>query len=224
MKCMKTVMVDLYGTLIQLPEYGPIEKIIDTLNIDASHHQLVHLCDSLGLFSRTISSLAIWESVMLSLGHSKEEARQANKIWLESSRHIRLFPNTHEFLSSIKKQGHKLILATAVDRDSYELLENQFKFTQYFDEVMTTFSLGVRKSKEFYEKICERLILLPKDTIMIGDNIEYDIQPAHACGMNTILLNRYLLTDYQKDDLPKQSVWCKSYQDTLKQIEIFDKI
>lgn len=215
---MKTILVDLYGTLLQIPEFGPIETILQELELNTSHHELIQLCNQLGLFSKTVSSLSIWKSVMLSLGHSENEAHRANELWLSSSKQVKLFPQTTDFLLAMRQKGHKLVLASAVDRDSFHLLEKQFDFVKYFDEIMTTYKLGVSKSRLFYERICEEMILLPREAVMIGDNIEFDVLPANVIGMNTIFLSRYLLTDYEKDQLPPSTRVCATYDQVLDEL------
>lgn len=42
------------------------------------------------------------------------------------------------------------------------------------------------------EKICDELGVLPKDTLMIGDNAVMDLMPAKLLGMTTLLINPFV--------------------------------
>lgn len=213
---MKTLLIDLWGTLLQNSEIGPVEEIINKLNLEIKHHKLIQLADKKGLFSKTISSLIIWETILKELGRSNEEAKLADDIWLNSSRTVNLFPGTKKFLKTLKEQQFTLVLASAIDKDSFDLLEKQFSFADYFDQIKTTYQLGVGKSEEYYQKICDDLKLNPTETCMIGDNIAYDIIPANKSNLNTILLSRFLLTDFEKDSLPSSTNICSSFEEVLQ--------
>ncbi len=212
---MKTVLIDLWGTLLQLPETSTIGVIIKELDLPVNHHELIQICDEQGLFSKTIHSLTIWESILKKLNTDSQKATQANELWINSSKHVSFFPQTKEFLSTLKSRGYTLVLASAVDKDSFDNIRTQFDFEKYFDYSETTFEVGLSKSKEYYEKICLAIQANPQTTTMIGDTIDHDILPAQVAGLQTIYLSRYLLSEYQKDLLPKDTGICSTYQEVL---------
>jgi FMN phosphatase YigB (HAD superfamily) len=211
---MKIVFIDLWGTLLQNPEYHPIEKIITTLKLNISHDELIQQCDKYGLFTQTIDSLQIWKTILT----NNTQAEQANTIWLHANRESSLFPQTKEFLQAIKNKGYKLVLASAIDKSSFDIIDRMYNLQQYFDAIKTTFDVGHHKSLAYYKALQELFHCNPKDTCMIGDSIHYDIIPADDAGFQTILLARYHLTEEDKNKLPKKTILCNSYNETLEKI------
>ncbi|MCA9477978.1 MAG: HAD family hydrolase [Nanoarchaeota archaeon] len=213
---MKTILIDLWGTL--LANGFSFDGIINSLGHQHTHKEIINLCKEEGLFSKTVSSLTIWEGVLSRLGYEKEKAKEINDLWLDSAKRVNMFPGTREFLSNLRKEGHLLVLASAIDRDSFELLEKEFSFKDHFDHIKTSYTVGLNKSIAFYQKICDDLNQEPKQCIMIGDNIDADILPADKVGLSTILLSRFLLADQEKDLLPSKTRVCQTYEEVLEAI------
>ncbi len=81
----------------------------------------------------------------------------------------------------------------------------------YFKNLVCSEDVGIEKPSEIpFLKIIENSDYLPKDCLMIGDNIEHDLKPAQKLGFNTILTlefstnreeNHTFKTIYKLDDI-----------------------
>lgn len=70
---------------------------------------------------------------------------------------------------------------------------DEFSLTSYFDFVLDSYHIGVRKpNPQIFKMAVEHCGVNPAEILFIGDNIERDIRPAKTLGMNTILLSATL--------------------------------
>lgn len=79
---------------------------------------------------------------------------------------------------------------------------------QYFDVIVTSVDLGVRKpSPAIFNEALRRLAASPDEAVMIGNDPHHDIEGAHNAGMRTILYrdSRYYrpgsVADHEVDEL-----------------------
>lgn len=91
-----------------------------------------------------------------------------------------LYPGVFETIEHLKKNGNKISLLTTKAQDQADLIIDHFSLRPYFDFVMGRVNgIPHKPSPEPLLMICEKLKVLPGESIMIGDT-ELDIQ----CGKN----------------------------------------
>lgn len=67
---------------------------------------------------------------------------------------------------------------------------NAFKLDLEVDFVGITGELGAWKpDPEAFLRVLRRLDVRPEEAVMVGDNLDFDIQPARALGMGTVWVN-----------------------------------
>jgi putative hydrolase of the HAD superfamily len=101
-----------------------------------------------------------------------------------------LFPYTIEILEYLKNKGYILHLIT----NGFESVQhNKLKhsnLTDYFNEVITSEgSNSLKPNKEIFDYAINKSGAAINESIMIGDNLEADIQGGINAGMDTIFVN-----------------------------------
>lgn len=101
-----------------------------------------------------------------------------------------LFPNVHEILTYLKAKKYNLYIITNGFKEvQYVKLENS-NLTQYFDKVFTSEEVGHQKPKpEIFSHAITTVNAKKVQSIMIGDDINVDIQGAKDFGIDQIFFN-----------------------------------
>ncbi len=101
-----------------------------------------------------------------------------------------LFPYTIEILTYLKDKGYKLHLITnGFDITQRSKLENA-RLTDFFVEVITSeTSQSLKPNKEIFDFALEKCSTCCEESIMIGDNLDADIQGGINAGLDTIFVN-----------------------------------
>jgi putative hydrolase of the HAD superfamily len=101
-----------------------------------------------------------------------------------------LFPYTTEILEYLTTKGYLLHLITnGFEKTQFSKLKNS-NIDRYFAEVITSEgSNSLKPHKEIFEYAFERTKAKPEQSIMIGDNIEVDIQGAINAGIDQVYVN-----------------------------------
>lgn len=102
----------------------------------------------------------------------------------EGIRHlIEVHPNSELFLQFLQKQKKKIALVTNAHYKTLDLKMNHVGLIGYFDEVISSFDLGVPKEEvRFWQILAEKLAFLPDRTMLIDDNKEA-LQAAQLYGI-----------------------------------------
>lgn len=101
-----------------------------------------------------------------------------------------LFPYTIEILTYLRNKGYQLHLITnGFDVTQRSKLEHSM-LTEYFVEVITSeTSQSLKPNKEIFDYAIAKCGTTCANSIMIGDNLEADIQGGINAGMDTIFVN-----------------------------------
>ena len=101
-----------------------------------------------------------------------------------------LFPNTVEVLDYLKNKHYELHLITnGFEKTQWTKLNNS-GLNIYFDQVVTSEgSNSVKPQKEIFEYAMNKAGASLNQSIMLGDNLEADIQGAINVGMDNIFVN-----------------------------------
>ncbi len=101
-----------------------------------------------------------------------------------------LFPYTVEILRYLKDKGYLLhLLTNGFENIQYSKLDSS-NLRHYFVEVITSeASNSLKPNKEIFDYALQKTKALKKESIMIGDNLEADIQGAMNAGLDTVFVN-----------------------------------
>jgi len=92
----------------------------------------------------------------------------------EGIRHlIEVHPDAEEFLRFLRQQEKRIALVTNAHYKTLSLKMNHTGLLGYFDEVVSSFDLGVPKEEaRFWEALREQLSFEPGRTLLVDDNAE----------------------------------------------------
>ncbi len=98
----------------------------------------------------------------------------------------------HDLLDYLKSRGYRLhICSNGFTEVQYRKLD-MVGMSDYFDTIVLSEQAGVNKpSPKFFDFAFSQSKAVPTSTIMIGDNLNTDIQGAMGVGLDTVYFNRY---------------------------------
>ncbi|MEW6388232.1 MAG: HAD-IA family hydrolase [Thermodesulfobacteriota bacterium] len=86
---------------------------------------------------------------------------------------IEVHPDAEEFLQFLQRLGKRVALVTNAHWKTLDLKMNHTGLLGYFDEVVSSFDLGMPKEEVgFWEILRSRLSFDPKETLLVDDNAE----------------------------------------------------
>jgi len=176
------------------------------------------LVDSLDYWKKTIekSSLSHYGKKvdnslkgLLNGGNNIEKANKAIKLagidastqevldfWSEEMQYfythkIKMIKGAKEFLINLKKQGKKLILASATDEKTLKIALKHFDIN-FFDEIFTEPEFGIPKNNPKFFDICCQNLEIGLDEILYFEDSFSAIETASQLGIKTIgLIHKY---------------------------------
>lgn len=101
-----------------------------------------------------------------------------------------LFDYSHEILQYLNGKNYILHLITnGFEKVQYNKINNA-ELQHYFNEVITSeASNSIKPNKEIFEYALQKTGANLHESIMIGDNLEADIQGANNIGMDSVFVN-----------------------------------
>ena len=101
-----------------------------------------------------------------------------------------LFPYTVEILTYLRGKGYQMHLITnGFDQTQKSKLENA-SLSDFFVEVITSeASQSLKPSKDIFDFAIKKCGTCCEESVMIGDNLDADIQGGINAGMDTIFVN-----------------------------------
>lgn len=220
-KDMTTILLDIWGTLVQPPTPHPSDQIIKKFKLPVHHHKLAIIANNTSLLTKPIQPEEGWYEIFSSIRPStsirknRVDAKNAAKVWHGASLQATLFPKTTEFIMRLKSMGYDVGLASAIDKASFATLEQRFKLLDNVDFAALSYRMGISKSKGFYEQILKQY----SDAIMIGDSLWFDTIPSIQAGCKSILLLRKPLAADYKRHLPSQATLAYSFDEIIKELK-----
>lgn len=109
-----------------------------------------------------------------------------------SQQHWRPEPDAHATLQSLRDQGYRLgIISNASDDKDVQTLVDKAKIRSYFELVLSSAALGIRKpNPRIFEIALEHLGVQPGRAAMVGDTLGADILGAQNAGIFDIWITR----------------------------------
>jgi putative hydrolase of the HAD superfamily len=97
-----------------------------------------------------------------------------------------VFPNTHETLNYLSQKYKLHIITNGFKEVQYTKLTNS-GLIDYFDLILCSEEVGVNKPNPLvFETALKKTNAIPHQSVMIGDNLEADINGAKKCGLFAI--------------------------------------
>lgn len=100
--------------------------------------------------------------------------------------------DAHETLSVLKEQGYRLaIISNASDDNDVQTLVDNANLRPYFDLILTSAAVGIRKpNPRIFEIVLEKMELPNSRVAMVGDTLGADILGAQNAGIYSIWITR----------------------------------
>ncbi len=104
---------------------------------------------------------------------------------------IRVYPDVNHILDRLKDK-FQLILTSNAGREFIEVEMEATGLGSYFDQIFSaTSDFGVvKKTIEFYQRICQTLGTSPQEIAHIGDHYEFDYLVPRRLGIHAFYLDR----------------------------------
>ena len=133
----------------------------------------------------------MWRVLLEFKNGSEVLAREMSEHFLEILPARRnLFPYTFEILDYLKAKKYQLHLITnGFEKTQWRKLKNS-GLDKYFTEVITSeASNSIKPNKEIFEYAIQKTGARIEECIMIGDNLDADIEGAVNAGMDSVFVN-----------------------------------
>jgi HAD superfamily phosphatase (TIGR01668 family) len=95
-------------------------------------------------------------------------------------------------LDTLKSQGHRLgMISNTSDDQNVQGLVDRWGFRPYFEIIVTSAALGVRKpDRRIFQAALDHFGVAPERVAMVGDTLEADILGANQMGMYSIWITQ----------------------------------
>lgn len=115
---------------------------------------------------------------------------QDEKGKMHTWRKVEAMPNVEKMLKVLTKKADCYLATNAKDSNKQNIMEalQRVGLHVYFKDIFCYREIGFAKpSKEYYNKVLQKLNLKSEDVIMTGDNLENDVFGAEDNGIEAIL-------------------------------------
>ncbi len=136
-----------------------------------------------------------------------------SKVYIDNlPNYNQLFEGTIEVLDYLEHKYEMHIITNGFDEiQDLKLIRSGIK--KYFDKVITSESVGVKKpNPKIFDYALQSANALPEHSIMIGDNLEADVQGALNMNMKAIFCN------FEKQAIPKDITGIHSLYELKKHL------
>ena len=104
---------------------------------------------------------------------------------------MRLFPDALACLEGARRDGIPLGLVTNGDARQQRYKIERWGLAKYFDAVVIEGEFGVGKpDPSVYRHVLDSLGIAPADAVMVGDNLEFDVDGPQRLGVRGLWLDR----------------------------------
>ena len=102
-------------------------------------------------------------------------------------------PGVYDVLSQLKAAGCKLaIISNASDTGNLDRLIDAGKLRGYFDPIIISSAVGIRKpAPKIFDLVLEAWGLPANECVMVGDTLDADILGAQLAGLHNVWLTAY---------------------------------
>lgn len=188
-------MADLYAAYGAVYTPNELKRRFRTLDREAREK----MCKEKNV---TFSEIKL-EKVFLQLYKEKADAKEfslenealwadmiANTFRVISRKYVRPYPQTLHTLKTLKENGKKIYLLSNAQAVFTRPEIRLSGIEEYFDVMYISSDFDVKKpEKIFLQTLLENEGLNPKESVMIGNEMESDVKIADLCGIDGIYIN-----------------------------------
>ena len=104
---------------------------------------------------------------------------------------IRIYPNVNHLLEHLKDR-FQLVLTSNAGREFIDVEMEATGLRKYFNQIFSATSdfRMVKKTIDFYRRICEILRVEPPEIVHVGDHYEFDYLVPRSLGIHAFYLDR----------------------------------
>ena len=104
---------------------------------------------------------------------------------------IRIYPNVNHLLEHLKDR-FQLVLTSNAGREFIDVEMEATGLRKYFNQIFSATSdfRMVKKTIDFYRRICEILRVEPREIVHVGDHYEFDYLVPRSLGIHAFYLDR----------------------------------
>lgn len=136
----------------------------------------------------------VLRTTLASFGHGdvpEEAIRSAlRQMYAVSEAHWQPMPDVYDVLERLQGDGYRLgLISNAGDEDNVQRLIDRARLRPYFDPILISASLGLRKpNPAIFKRVLQVWHLPPDQVVMVGDTLGADILGAQNAGLHQIWL------------------------------------
>lgn len=219
----EVVLFDLYGTLIDIhtdeQATKPWQELWEFLDATGAHYDdAAHLKASFDQLNAVNVQearkgaqhpewvepdvLPVFQRLYAAGGAVASERLAANAAWVfrqACTSTFRLYPGAVDMLNALKQSGRRVVLVSNAQAcyTRTELVKSGL--TKVLDRILISSEEGIRKpSPLFFLRALERELTTPDHALMVGNEVQCDIQGAASAGIDGV----YLHTAISRQDDP----------------------
>lgn len=217
---MKTILFDLYGTLVDIHTDESKKKLWKKLALYFGYHQALykpkelkkaylHLVDKYQkeIEEQTITSDAHETHCEIDLLKVFYDLYAKKGIWPDenlvretallfrtlSTSYIRLYPHAKELLKALKEAGYQIVLLSNAQAVFTRAELNYLQIADLFDAIYLSSDYSFKKPDiRFFEQSIEQNHIDTDKSIMVGNDMRCDIEGAKKAGLHTLYLHTNL--------------------------------
>ena len=219
---MKSIMFDLYGTLINIRTDEENDKFWKNVALNTMQYkkfnpvtlkkEYLKLCYKYSIVKEEIELLDVFKELY---GVDDEQAKEIALAFRGlSTKYIKLYKGVKNLLKNLKENGFKIyLLSNAQEVFTMHELE-KLDLVKYFDGIAISSMYGVKKpNKEFYLRAIDKMGV-EGEIMMVGNDYECDVKPAIELGLKSLFIE----TNLTPRNNAKEKVRGFNYKKVLKSI------
>jgi putative hydrolase of the HAD superfamily len=180
----KAIIFDWGGVLIDNPAREMHKYYADVLGVEVDEYCAVAHKYNDDFTRGLIKESDMWQQICSELGVSEPESKS---LWGDGVNNV--FNKKHEMfelIDDLKNRGYKIGFLSNTEMPAVEYWKRN-NYQKYFDEaVFSCLEHMAKPDAEIYHLICERLEVLPEETVFIDDKLEF-VEGAKNIGMEGIV-------------------------------------
>ena len=164
------------------------------------HNDLLWSLYREGKIKKEVLAVRRFEMTLNEFGIDDQElAAEMGRYYItESPLKVKLFPYTHELLSYLHGK-YMLHLITNGFEEVQQTKIDRADLRKYFRQIITSEEAGVKKPEPgIFRFAFEKSGASPEESLMVGDDLEVDIEGAKAVGMDQVFVNFNTLVHHSK--------------------------
>ena len=228
----KAILFDLDDTLYRykIPHEKSLKEVYKTLNknIKISFKEFLKLYNiSKTEIQRELSGTASSHNRVLYFQRLIEKTHNTVKpdlilklyktYWNTFLKNIKLFKGVIQLLKELTKRKIKIAIVTDLTAHIQLRKLHKLGISKYVNTLITSEEAGSEKPhSNMFLSALNKLNILSKEVIYVGDNPKRDMEGANAVGINTVLLKKGELSKIPKEDYRKPNFVIKEISELLK--------